>query len=376
MSYLMPPLLREQSRRRTEKNTIRAFVENCTVEKMAEMMQKSPRGLLMIRDEIAALFSGFNQYKAKGAGSDRQFYLSCASGSRSRVDRKDPTAEPVFINHPRLSLVGGIQPKILVRYTCDADDGLFDRFLFSYPDPLPMAGETGLTVPRELRVAWADAVDRMWGVDMVDSEFGKRPYYLKPTPAAWDVWVEWTHWLAGCVNGPEFPEDLKGPAAKLRGYAPRLALVCHSLRGAYSQYTPERVISADDMAAGVTLAKYFLSHARRVWMASGRDERVPPARRILEWVKNWEQPQSTFTRRDLWRGLRRQFPTIEDMARPLRWLVSMGYLRYVGEPSKLDARGTRTTRYEIHPSLIPEHGDMGDNGDNGAGSTARQKDST
>jgi hypothetical protein len=124
------------------------------------------------------------------------------------------------------------------------------------------------------------------------------------------------------------------------------------------------VLGAEDMERGVILAKYFLAHARRVWMAAGRDDRAAGAKRILRWCKNWTQSggQTTFTRRDLWRGLRKSFTEIEDTIPPLRWLIQLGWLRYVGGPVDKVGRGVTTTTYEIHPSLVtaPGSGDMGD----------------
>lgn len=367
-AYLMPPLIAEQTRLRAGEGDRRAFVENVTTSKLANQLRDNPRGLLMIRDELSALFAGFNEFKAKGQGSDRQFYLSCWSGAPVTKDRVDPDADDVWVPHPRLSIVGGIQPRILSRFTADSDDGLFDRFLWSYPDPLPMAAENGLIVPKGLTDAWGDALRAVWLMKPVRENGdggGERPFFLKLAAPAWDVWVEWTKWLSEATRAEDFSEDLRGPAAKLRGYAARLALVCHALFEAYGEAEHTPLLGADDMARGVTLAKYFFAHARRVWATAGRDDRTAKAKRIISWLKNWDK--GAFTRRDLWRGLRRSFAEIEDTVQPLRWLVQLGYLRYVGAPAARSGRGTQTTRYEINPSLLVT-GDIGAIGDNRANS--------
>lgn len=348
LGYLMEPLVDEQAKRRREGLKVPAFVDDVTVEKMAALLQQEPRGLLMIRDELAALFAGFNQYKAKGQGADRTFYLKAHSGSPHAVERKDPHADPVFVAHPCLSVVGGIQPRVLARYTEDADDGLFDRFLFAWPDPLPMAAENGLTVPAPLREAWAAAVGELRRLAPVGEEDrAKRPYFLKLDPGAWDVWVEWTAWLAAAVNSEEFPDELRGPAAKLRGIAARLALVSHALRDAYGEGLARR-IGEESMRRGVGLAKYFFGHARRVWRATGREEGLRAARKVLGFARRWEA--ATFTRRDAWRALHGSFDTPDDLAAPLKLLVQHGHLRYAAaEYAGTGRRGT--TNYEKHPSL-------------------------
>jgi len=65
LTYLMDPVIKEQVRRnkgdsKEVDNKEPAFVDDVTVEKLADLMQKTPRGLLMVRDELTALLAGFN----------------------------------------------------------------------------------------------------------------------------------------------------------------------------------------------------------------------------------------------------------------------------------------------------------------------------
>ena len=92
--------------------------------------QDSP-GVLLERDEFGAWVNSFDAYRG-GRGGDRQDWLSLWAGKGLKVDRKG--ADPLFIPHPAISVVGGIQPDMLGLLRNDAgQDGFIDRILFSLP---------------------------------------------------------------------------------------------------------------------------------------------------------------------------------------------------------------------------------------------------
>lgn len=350
------PVYEEASRRHHEGGTEPAYVSDVTVEKVADLLREGPRGQLVIRDELSGWIRGMDQYKAKGSGSDRQFWLSVNSADPVSVHRKDPDSPPVFIRHPSVAVVGGIQPPVLSRLKGD-DDGFFDRILFSYADPLPARGETWRSVPEDLAGGWKEVVLKVLAVPMSLGDYGPCPYFLKLSDTAKEAWQGWTNWVAGQRNDPNFPEWLKGPAIKLTGFAARLAGVVHVVRAACFD-CPKR-IEGIDMEAGAALARYFLSQARKVYRAMGRDPRISDAQRVLTWIRNW--PRSSFSRRDAWRGLRRQFDRPEDLAPPLRLLQSHAFIRWL-DPASAGLAKHHTGLYEINPKAAVEttSGDSGD----------------
>jgi hypothetical protein len=100
------------------------------------------RGLLVLRDELAGLFSGLNQYKG-GGGNDGQFLLELFDGGGHTSLRIGGNRE---FNDSLVSITGNIQPAVLAELinasTGDAD-GRYARFLFAplteAPKPLPVA---------------------------------------------------------------------------------------------------------------------------------------------------------------------------------------------------------------------------------------------
>ena len=115
----------------------RFYVNDATVEKLGELLQVHPFGLLQFRDEL----SGFFQSLMKAGREDsRAFFLEAWSGMGSfNVDRIG--RGHVHIPNIALMIFGTIQPELLKRYLVnpsskDGDsDGLAQRFqLLFWPE--------------------------------------------------------------------------------------------------------------------------------------------------------------------------------------------------------------------------------------------------
>jgi putative DNA primase/helicase len=127
----------EQPQKPTMKRTV---VDDTTVEALAAVLEGNLRGVLVTKDELSGWVRSMDQYKAGGKGTDRQFYLSAWSNSPVTVDRKN-LEEPLFLLKPFVGVVGSVQPAVLSELTANRHglegDGLLDRFVFAYPEPMP-----------------------------------------------------------------------------------------------------------------------------------------------------------------------------------------------------------------------------------------------
>ncbi len=110
----------------------RTVISDITTEALCLRLKENPQGLLLYRDELAGWIGSFNQYKK--SGSDEAHFLSIWSGKAVRVDRKTDE-QFLYIENPNLSIVGGIQPGILLRKLRGEhlDNGLAQRFLYAFP---------------------------------------------------------------------------------------------------------------------------------------------------------------------------------------------------------------------------------------------------
>ena len=115
----------------------RYMTTDATVEKIGELLNQNPRGLLIVRDEL----SGFLKNMEKtGREGDREFYLEAWNGdggyTYDRIGRGT-----LHIEALTLSILGTIQPGKLQSYITGAlsggmgDDGLLQRFqVMVWPD--------------------------------------------------------------------------------------------------------------------------------------------------------------------------------------------------------------------------------------------------
>jgi len=232
---------------------------------------------------------------------------------------------------------------------------------------------------------WESAVFFLASLKMIPGERpgDTRPYFLHLTACGKAAWKDFTRDHAAEVNHEDFPDFLRGPWAKLRGYGARLALVIHCLREAAGS-AAGNAVDGDSIKAGARLVGYFKSHARRMLAAIDADPVVPGARRLLHWASR--EGVSDFKAHDAYQAVKSQslFPRLDSLERPLERLVQHGYLR----PKLAEARPgpgrPPAPRWEVHPDLSehliplpqnprnpqnsddePHFGDSGDSGDRG-----------
>ena len=239
----------------------RTLVEDTTVEALASILHGTPRGVLAWRDELTGWARAMDQYKLGGRGADRQFWLSAYSGSYASVDRKSQT-QPLIIARPFVCVYGGIQPSVLSEIGEGREDGLLDRFLFAFPDPLPSRW-TDAEISDEARDGYANLYRKLRDLYMPTDEYGDPdPVRIHLSPAAKDLLRRTINELRSEMYSPGFPTRLKGPWSKLEGYVARICLILTLSRAADSG-APERV-EEEDVLAAVALVDYFRGMARRV----------------------------------------------------------------------------------------------------------------
>jgi len=105
----------------------RLYATDPTVERLAPLLQARPRGMLLIRDELAGLFANMQRYHS---GSDRPFWLEAYNGGRHVVERQSGS---VVVDHLLVGVVGTFQPDKLARAFAGDEDGMYGRFLYGWP---------------------------------------------------------------------------------------------------------------------------------------------------------------------------------------------------------------------------------------------------
>ena len=241
----------------------RTLVDDTTVEALAGILEDTRRGVAVVRDELTAWVRSMDQYKAGGKGTDRQFWLSGWSNNYVAVDRKHRD-EPLILQRPFVGVFGAIQPAVLPELGEHRDDGLLDRFLFAYPEPV-----TSRWTDDEISIEAREGVQRLYNdlrnLYMPKDDYGDPdPVRVVFSPDAKAVFVDVVNQHREEMEAPGFPNRLKGPWSKLEAYLARLCLILAMAR-VVDDAAAERV-EAEDVLATVALFDYFKNQARRVYV--------------------------------------------------------------------------------------------------------------
>jgi hypothetical protein len=127
-----PPVMPADATEPTPPQRRRIASTDPTVAKAERMSAANPRGLLLVRDELAGRVAGLDRY---GGGGDRQFWLQANGGRPWSPDRVKDADNEISVPHLTWGIVGGIQPDRLASLLLAGDDdGMAARFIYCWPD--------------------------------------------------------------------------------------------------------------------------------------------------------------------------------------------------------------------------------------------------
>jgi hypothetical protein len=258
----------------TEPSPGYVVVDDATVEAMVPILNQNPRGVLQVKDEVVALIKGFNAYRG-GAGGDRQFYLSGWSNLPVSVQRKNQP--PLAVHRPFFGVIGSIQPTVLPQLAGEDEDGMLERFLVAYPDPIN-APWTDVELSQGAESAYSDLHEKLRSLSMRNDDMGDpMPVTVGFAADALELYKSAHDDHRAEMGAPWFQAHLRPAWSKLEAYLLRLTLICACCRFAV-EGTAER-IEVEDVVRAVKMVDYFKAHARRAHTVL-KDE--DPVRGLLE----------------------------------------------------------------------------------------------
>lgn len=260
------------------------FTTDATLEALAVLLQKNPRGLIFLRDELTGWVHGMNQYKS-GRGADRQAWLSFWNGAQVVVNRKSAKG-PVLLDRPFVSVVGCLPPDVLGDLADERgrEDGFIHRLLFSYPEHLPPYW-TEAFITQEAREGYLKVFEALLRLSpSVDAEGQSSSVVVPFTAIGREVFVGWANAHHKEQTDPLFPENLRGPWAKLEGYCARLALILQACRYVAGEAEGEAIDEVSALGAAA-LVDYFKSHARKVYARLYVTKEDKQAELALRWIR-------------------------------------------------------------------------------------------
>jgi hypothetical protein len=204
----------------------RVIVSNTTIEKLAEVLDDNPRGVLVARDELAGWLSSFSRYKGGQGGSDLHNWLELSQAGTIIVDRKTGEKVTRMISPASVSVTGGIQPGVLARALTPEflDAGLGARLLLAMPTP-PRKRWSDAEVDEDVEKAYHNLLDGLLKLDFNTARDEDGPHILHLSPEAKVAWIDFYNSWAQEQSTTE--GELAAAFSKLEGFAARFALLHH-----------------------------------------------------------------------------------------------------------------------------------------------------
>jgi hypothetical protein len=235
------------------KNKKRLVVHDSTIEKVQILQSENPIGLLLVNDEIAAMFKSFESQSRSG---DRPYLLQAFNGDRPySVDRVG--RDSIYIPENTLSLIGNIQPKVLEEYfgkNGNIDDGFIQRLqLAVYPDFEPSFQIVDDT-PDEFAFKDAEEV-----FEYIYNYVGRDLYFDTEPQIRYYDWYEQNAKLAVAFES-EGRDDLASHLMKFPALVASLALLIQ-----LAENTRSTRVNNEALEKAIRWSEYLFSHAKRIY---------------------------------------------------------------------------------------------------------------
>lgn len=331
----------------------RRKTNDTTVEKLGEILQANPKGLLIIRDELTGLLATMDKAGHEG---DRAFYLEAWSGLSS-YDTDRIGRGSIHIANLCLAIFGGIQPDKLLAYLEHAanslgNDGLLQRLqLLVFPDHHPWTwrdrqpDKAAQAAAFKIFEVLDDFDPVQWGASPAD-ERNKYPHFCFSEEAQ-EIFKEWATELHGEKLPNESHPLIAQHLAKYDKLFPALALIFHLVDCATGN--PDPNVSAESALRAAAWCEFLEAHARRCYGLLV-DDGLRAAQTLAGHLRKGKL-KDLFTIRSVRRNQWSHLTTNEAIQAALEWLEDENFVRpeTIGSGPK---GGRPTTAYRINPALL------------------------
>jgi hypothetical protein len=318
-----------------------------TIEKLGVLLAQNPNGLLLFRDELVGFFRGLDK---EGHEGDRATYLEMWNGTgpftSDRIQRGTTRANAI------ISILGGIQPDLLVSYVREAvrggqgADGLLQRFqLFVWPDVSKIWRNIDRWPNKEAKNQAFEVfnyLDNITAADVGADTTGDIPFLR----FSHDAQFRFNFWRADLEkrlrSGTEH-EAFEAHLSKYRKLVPALALLSHLM----SHATGPVSLAALDKA--LRWATYLECHARRVYSAVLRPD-TAAARELAKHLLRKDLSER-FTLRETYRKGWAGLSSKEDAEAATEILSDLGWIRELSQLGRMNGRPP-SPAFEINPKIL------------------------
>ena len=208
-------------------------------------------GLTLYSDELSAWFDNFGRYSKNGEVSR---YLSIFDNTTFDITRKGD--EPLLVSEPYLSIIGGIQPKVLsdtLKHNHMRNNGFAQRFLFVYPESVHKSHYINAVSNPAYTAGYDSLIEYLHS-----THFGS----LTLSVEAKELFIAFSNELTDTANATR-ADYLKAMYSKFEIHCLRIALILELIKSFPIGLTVNSV-SADTMSYAIDLCRYFINSALKV----------------------------------------------------------------------------------------------------------------
>jgi hypothetical protein len=329
-------------------------VNDSTIQKLGELLAENPIGLLLVRDELVGFVRSLDREDRAG---ERAAYLEMWDGkgelTYDRIERGT-----IRIPSNTLSILGSIQPDVLVSYVREAvrggsgNDGLLQRMqLFVWPDVIEEwrnVDEWPDTLAKNQAFGVFEYLDKL-EPEEVAANTDEKIAFLRFSEGAQACFDDWRAALEKKLRSGDEHPAFEAHLAKYRKLVPALALLIHL---AERNTGP---VFLDALHKALRWADYLEAHARRIYSAVLRSD-TAAARELAKHLQRRDLPER-FNLREIYRKGWADLNDKEDAEAATEILCDLCWIR----PAKVARGQARPTssgrkaspRFEVNPKILP-----------------------
>lgn len=323
----------------------RLLVRDITLEALAKRMYEQGGRIGSLASE-GGLFKVAAGLYGNNGKANTDLLLEAYTGGPYTIDRTGRSS--ARMSHTFLALGLIVQPGIISGLEKQNPEfrqsGLLGRFLYAKPGPTDVDTFDSPPIPVHVASAYdqaiRDLVKRVWSTpDVLTMEL---------SGPARQAFGEFYNAFARRRKPGGDLHEIADWAGKLRGQLVRVAacLTLYEDPGA-------REISHQRITDVLTMAPYFIAHARAVFdlMGKNREGAVKPLRDVVAWLRGRKDPSDNFSARDAWQALKgREWATEMDVMNDvLLQLEEYGWLALIPPPDTARRGRKPSPRFDVHP---------------------------
>lgn len=330
----------------------RVIVADVTLEKLSDVLEENPRGVLLATDEFSAWLGSLDQYKSGGTpGRDRGEWLRLFDGGPHQIERV--TRGSKFVPNWGASILTATTPSQMQKFSRDLpEDGLIQRFLVAMARRKKRQDKPAPAHVRAACAAYTQLVRRLWNLRSL--MHGGVVQLAPDTKERFDAWNDENDVLTAAFGDVE--PALAGHVAKYPTFALRIALTFHCVRiVAAHTNAPDPAaypLGLSDLELALAFLRRSVQHARAMYLdREGASNAITLARDIAHYILV-RTTESALQRREMTQNVMAFRKADEGVqAAALRLVTDFGWVRPIDDGTY---RKPHPTRFEVNPAVAPK----------------------